>query len=157
MITIELNDDAVEAALNRLFAGMSDLSEPMNEIGMTLVQSTEARFAAEVAPDGAAWAARSAVTIQRYLAQGRTFDGILHRSGQLGGTISHDYGPDFVEVASDRPYAAMMQFGGARAQFPHLWGDIPARPFLGLSAADEVDILDIVVEWMTGLAASGGA
>ncbi|WP_248594777.1 hypothetical protein [Candidatus Accumulibacter contiguus] len=26
-------------------------------------------------------------------------------------------------------YAAMQQFGGTKARFPHLWGDIPARPF----------------------------
>ncbi|MFK3602796.1 hypothetical protein [Pseudomonas sp. AP19] len=36
-------------------------------------------------------------------------------------------------VGSDKPYAAMMQFGGG-ADFPHLWGDIPARPFLPMDA-----------------------
>jgi phage gpG-like protein len=27
------------------------------------------------------------------------------------------------------PYAAMQNFGGTKAEFPHLWGDIPARAF----------------------------
>lgn len=40
----------------------------------------------------------------------------------------------------------MMQFGGTKAAFPHLWGDIPARPFLGLSTQDESDILDTISE-----------
>ncbi len=26
-------------------------------------------------------------------------------------------------------YAAMQNFGGTKAEFPNLWGDIPARPF----------------------------
>jgi hypothetical protein len=29
----------------------------------------------------------------------------------------------------------MMQFGGDQATFPHLWGDIPARPYLPMDAA----------------------
>lgn len=34
-------------------------------------------------------------------------------------------------------------------RFPNLWGDIPARPFLGLSPSDEQGILDIVEEFLT--------
>lgn len=33
-------------------------------------------------------------------------------------------------VGSNKPYAAMMQFGGDRADFPQLWGDVPSRPYL---------------------------
>jgi phage gpG-like protein len=39
-------------------------------------------------------------------------------------------------VGSPEIYAAMQQFGGTKAEFPNLWGDIPARPYLGLSDAD---------------------
>lgn len=45
-------------------------------------------------------------------------------------------GADYVQIGSDRPYAAMQQFGGAKSKFPNLWGDIPARPFLGISEQD---------------------
>jgi len=41
-------------------------------------------------------------------------------------------------------YAAMMQFGGTKSEFPNLWGDIPARPFLGISEDDKTDILTIL-------------
>ena len=37
-------------------------------------------------------------------------------------------------VGSNKPYAAMMHFGGTKAEFPHLWGDIPARPYLPMDA-----------------------
>ncbi|TBN36300.1 phage virion morphogenesis protein [Pseudomonas sp. BGI-2] len=33
-------------------------------------------------------------------------------------------------VGSNKPYAAMMQFGGEQADFPYLWGDVPSRPYL---------------------------
>jgi phage gpG-like protein len=47
-------------------------------------------------------------------------------------------------VGSNKEYAAMQQFGGTKAQFPHLWGDIPARPFMGVSDDDERELLALV-------------
>ncbi|WP_231997044.1 phage virion morphogenesis protein [Pseudomonas arsenicoxydans] len=41
-------------------------------------------------------------------------------------------------VGSNKPYAAMMQFGGDQADFPHLWSDIPARPYLPMDAKGEL-------------------
>jgi phage gpG-like protein len=38
----------------------------------------------------------------------------------------------------------MQQFGGTKNEFPFLWGDIPARPFLGISNDDEKAILSII-------------
>ena len=57
---------------------------------------------------------------------------------------------DRVEVGSNRVYAAMMQFGGTKAAYPHLWGDIPPRPFLGVSEADSANILAQIADWMSG-------
>ncbi len=37
-------------------------------------------------------------------------------------------------VGSNKPYAAVMQFGGDQADFPQLWGDIPGRPCLPMDA-----------------------
>jgi len=48
-------------------------------------------------------------------------------------------------VGNTMEYSAMQQFGGTKADFPHLWGDIPARPFIGLSDADR----EMVVEQIT--------
>jgi phage gpG-like protein len=51
-------------------------------------------------------------------------------------------------VGSPMEYAAMQQYGGKKADFPHLWGDIPARPFLGLSAEDREDVLDELMAFL---------
>lgn len=70
---------------------------------------------------------------------------ILHGlSGSLAAQIGYRLEPGAVVVGSSMIYAAMMQFGGRKADFPQLWGDIPARPFIGLSADDERNILDIL-------------
>jgi phage gpG-like protein len=42
----------------------------------------------------------------------------------------------------------MQQFGGTKSRWPHLWGSIPARPFLGVNPDDEREILDILRKHM---------
>lgn len=70
---------------------------------------------------------------------------VLHGlSGILSTDIHYEYDANSLLVGTGREYGAMMQFGGARAQFKNLWGDIPARPFLGISPADETNIIAIL-------------
>lgn len=71
---------------------------------------------------------------------------ILRDSGDLQDTMRYQLsdGGKAVSIGTDRVYGAMQQFGGTRAQWPHLWGDIPARPFLGLARGDDAAILEIL-------------
>lgn len=148
MITIEINEAQIQAALRGLEEAVSDLSQVMGDIGEALVVSTKKRFGEGKSPAGAPWAAKSPVTIAAYQARGDKADTrpLFGPSGDLNSTIHYEHGPDFVRVGSSRPYAAMMQFGGTKAAFPNLWGDIPARPFLGLSDDDQEDILATISE-----------
>ncbi len=143
MITIELKSDAVTPALERAAAVLADTAPVMAEIAEYLVVSTKRRFPTGKAPSGAPWAAKSPVTLAR---QGGKADArpLFGPSKMLNAQIFPGSGPGFAEVASDRGYAAMMQFGGTKAQFPHLWGDIPARPFLGFSEEDEQNIVRLI-------------
>lgn len=65
-------------------------------------------------------------------------------SGSLAGQIGYNLERGSVVIGSSMVYAAMQQFGGTKAQFPKLWGNIPPRPFLGISVDDERNILDIL-------------
>ena len=156
--TITVDDAQVMAALRRLRERTADLTPALEKIGERLVKSTQARFATATAPDGTPWAANSAVTISRYLGLTKgnyKKDGSLSKKGEarqsgkkpltgetraLGSQIHYQVTGNVLEVGSSMEYAAMQQFGGRKADFPNLWGDIPARPFLGLSAADKVAI-----------------
>lgn len=157
MIRIEFNDRDAETAITGLGLLFDDLTPVMEEIGETLVASTTDRFKAGTAADGSPWKPKSAATLAKYAkGKDRVDSRPLHGpSLSLSRTIFHQAGARQVEVGSNRVYAAMMHFGGAKSAFPHLWGDIPARPFLGVSDDDRTAILEIVGEWFER--AAGGA
>ena len=137
------------------------------EIGEDQTESTKRRFSTAKAPDGTPWAQNSATTIARY---GDLFarkkDGTRSKKTEakiagkkpltgetraLATTINYQVlGDNEVGIGSPMVYAAMQQFGGKKSDFPHLWGNIPARPFLGASEADKVNIADLVGSYMLG-------
>ncbi|MCU0902441.1 MAG: phage virion morphogenesis protein [Tabrizicola sp.] len=144
--------DEITPALQRLSGAMDNMLPVMQDLGEYFVDSTTRRFASGRAPDGSIWAAKSPVTIAAY--GGRRTNRLDTRplfgpSGALSSTISYEAFNDRVEWGSPMVYAAMQQFGGSKSAFPHLWGDIPARPYLGLSAEDESQVLDILDEWLS--------
>jgi phage virion morphogenesis protein len=174
MITIEINDDQISAALARLVGAVSKM-EPVNqEIAEALQFSSRKRIADGVTPEGTAFAPRSAATLAIYAktkppkvpgAKPLTVSGDLMRS--LTGFATEDV----AGVRTNRIYSAVMQFGaakgtlgaywyttagGAQVDGSSPWGNIPARPFLGLSDEDRTNVSDIVVEWLKR-AATGGA
>lgn len=69
-------------------------------------------------------------------------------TGALATQIHYQVIGNTLEIGSSMEYAAMQQFGGRRAEFPNLWGDIPARPFLGLSAADKNGIDQTIADYL---------
>lgn len=164
--TIAIDDEQVLAALARLRRRTDNLGPVLKAIGEDLVESTKQRFATGAGPDGTPWAANSAVTISRYLGLTKgnyKKDGELSKKGatrlgakkpltgetlSLGSQIRYQVRGNVLEVGSSMEYAAMQQFGGTKAQFPNLWGDIPARPFLGLSAADKAAIDETIAEYL---------
>jgi phage virion morphogenesis protein len=147
-VTIKVEDAELQAKLAELIARAEDVSPALQEIGEVLVASTKARFSAEQSPDGTPWAANTEVTKQR-----KTNPKILTESGLLGDLIQYQVRSvsgtaRSVEVGSNRVYAAMQQFGGTKAEWPHLWGDIPERPFLGVSTSDKESIMDILSNYL---------
>lgn len=149
MITIEIKDDQITAALDGLVAHLGDMTQVMRAIGELLQDSTNQRFQRSEAPDGSTWAAKSPVT------RGDDRRPLYGPSGILNTTIALDLGPDHLELGTNTPYGAMMQFGGSKEAFPHLWGDIPARPFLGISEDDRSGILETAEEWLARSAQGG--
>ena len=160
---LDLDLTATLAGLKSLGKLLADPTPAMREIGEVLTASTKKRFSAQAGPDGIPWAPNTQTTIERYADRGSkgtyTKKGKLSKKGisrvlgkkvltdhgYLGDTIAYQVqdGGKAVAVGSNRVYAAMQQYGGTRADHPHLWGDIPARPFLGASDADRARIREI--------------
>ena len=161
MFTVELKNEAVTAALTRLSSQFDDMTAVMTGIGEILVASTQDRIKAGKSPNGSAFAPRSATTLAIYERKKQSFGLPLYRKGDLYNQINSIAGSDFVEVGSTMIYASTQQFGAAKGSFGAYsgtdkngrtfsgsapWGNIPARPFLGISEADEDNILAEIAE-----------
>ena len=128
MITIELNNPQLQAWLQLIESTVGDLKPLMRSIAAELTSQTEENFEDQGRPP---WAALSAVTVASREKTGTWPGQILQVSaGGLAASIVSRSDHNSALVGSNKPYAAMMQFGGEQARFPHLWGDIPGRPYL---------------------------
>jgi phage gpG-like protein len=148
MIKIEITDSGVMDSFNRLIAMGEDMSGPLAAIGEVLLTLTKQRFQQSTDPYGEPWKENSDTTLRALLhGSGKNFKkkGGLSKRGEsvLAGkkpligaskSLSTQFAPSVsggntVTLTSLMPYAAMQNFGGTKAEFPHLWGDIPARAF----------------------------
>lgn len=147
MLRIDYDIESALDGVSRLLDRLIDPAPMLMEIGEDLADSTMERFRTGTAPDGSPWAPNSATTVAIYNGlfaspgQKKPLVGETHR---LSGEISWQIDNKAVEIGSALPYANMQQWGGRKSQWPHLWGDIPARPYLGVSDADAANILSIV-------------
>lgn len=170
MIEIKVDNKAVNDALDRLASASANPRPALLAIGESLVLSTKKRFETSTAPDGSRWVQNSQATYLSFLGNGKNNhckDGRVNKSGSekvmgkkplIGktGNLSQqiDYAIDGsgLRVGSIMEYAAMQQFGGItspRSMIPNKI--IPARPFLGISTADEQMIVSTVNDYLRGV------
>ena len=170
MITVDIKEDEIVAALDRLSRAMTDMSPAMAEVADFWSEATQERMREGKSPDGAAFAPRSQSTLDAYAKRGLTpGPHPLWLSGEMRESLHSGSGSDFAEIGSSAIQAAVMQFGAAQGAFgarigrtrpsekrPQAqdffmtipWGNIPARPFLGISQSDRTGIEEIVSEWL---------
>lgn len=148
---IEFDDDKAQAGLKKLSAASGDLSPAMRDIGNYLVNTTRDRFHSQQSPDGVPWAPLSSATKAR---KQRNRGKILTEGGALQAVVMQADSSS-VAIGSPLVYAGTHQFGAARGAFgtmssgrPIPWGDIPARPFLGLSNEDEGEVGRLVADFL---------
>ena len=123
------------AALDRAERAATHLGPLMEAIAAELEDQAEANLAAEGRPK---WKKLSDTTTELRKKQGKWPGRMLQVSGALARAIIGEADGDtaVIGVGHDVPYAAMQQFGGKKADFPKLWGDIPARPYLPFTLDD---------------------
>ncbi len=167
MIRVDVTTDQISRAFLALAGAVDDLTPLMQDVGEYLLTSTKDNFASGTAPDGTVWAPRSQTTLDAYAARGDTPKGgpLVGVTRALSTTIAYEASREHVDWGSNMIYAAVMQFGAAQGSFGARigkdkngrdffmtipWGDIPARPFLGIGPEDETNILDIIAEYLEG-------
>lgn len=163
-ITISRLTESV-AELTRLSSGLEDRLELHQAIGLELRNATDRRFKRGVDPDERPWPK----SMRAYMQSGQT----LRDTGLLQSSITFAVdraGLDFGVIGSNLKYARIHQYGGiirpkkAKALKFQLadgtWAVVkkvvmPARPYIGVSASDRDDLIDLTVEFMKGLLKHG--
>lgn len=163
MSDITINDAEINAALEKLVDRLENPRKLMQDIGEFMVGSTKARFTQGVDPEGTPWAAKSLATIASYRSRaGKSPNSrvdvrpLFGPTGTLSSTINYEASDEGVLVGSARVYAAVMQFGAKKGEFgstkrgqPIPFGNIPARPYLGVSDSDRTSLGEIIAEWLS--------
>ncbi len=155
-------------------------SELMSRIGEYLTTSTEARFKTQTAPDGTPWAPLKpaykrrkkynqdkVLTLRGYLRSGIRYqvegqDTVRVGTNAVQGAI-HQFGGPIQKLARTatvryRSEAGRILFAGRKhatatakqVNIPAHQIDMPARPYLGVSAADDLEIREIIRDWVIG-------
>ena len=149
-VNIELDINELSRVLDKAVARLSRPKLMFAEMGEELLAIHFARFTAQQAPDGTPW-----TPLKEWYRESKkkNADKILTLDGHLSGTLRYQASDTGVVFGSDRPYAAIHQFGGTitakNAKALNVQGrpvksvTIPARPWLGLSIDDEQRLLDI--------------
>lgn len=151
MISVEVQSEETERLFAELSRRMSDTGPVLDAIGQILVSSTQLRFVDEESPDHVPWQPLSSVTLARRRKKGGGAK-ILRDTGRLASSITYVAGDGSVSVGTNVDYANVHQYGqrkGAsgrtKRNSPIPWGDIPARPFLGIND-DDLKSIDELLE-----------
>lgn len=172
--TITVNNSAVAALFSQLRDKVDDMAPLLMATGDDMVEDIKQRFATATAPDGTPWQANSQVTMENYI---RQRGGLSKKTGKIlakgqklamnkrplqgqSGDLARQFSSTVMSgttllVRSSMIYAAMQQYGGTKAQFPKLWGGIPARPFFPvkpdgtLYPQAEAKIVDLLRQYLT--------
>lgn len=148
-IEIQLDASQAQAALHGIGNQLGPDAQALllKDIGEYLLKATRDRAAGEVSPAGTPWAALSPRYAARKAKQRPGLGLLKFDNHMLGDKFSFQVSPGEVLVGTNAPYGARQQFGG---------GGIPARPWLGVSDADDEGIAELVIKRLQGGLAGGG-
>lgn len=130
----EINDKKILEALNELLQSGRNTEPLFTDIGEALLNSHQDRFAGQISPEGDPWEPLNA----KYRARKKkNADQILVFEGFMRDTLAYNASSQYLELGTNRIQGATHQFGDEER-------GIPARPFLGVSEEDEIEILNIL-------------
>lgn len=175
-VEIKLEDQQAQEYLKQLIARGTNLRPLMQELGEHLTETTKQRFQTSTAPDGSSWKPNTQATYLAYLGafkssfgkDGRLTKGgagrasgkkpLIGETGRLSSRINYRADDTSVTIGSQEEYSAVHQFGADKGAFgatrrgaPIPWGNIPARPFLGISVEDEAAITEKAGAYLAAL------
>lgn len=152
MLTITIEDAALQSYLRQLQTRLGELAPVLNEIGNALETNTLQRFRTYTDPSGKKWDPWRPATRESYPFPGKkSKEGtgaarLLERHGTMLGSLSYQVGADSVTVGFGSPYAVFHEFG---TKHMARRGMLTANPEQGtLGATDKAEVLEIINHWL---------
>lgn len=108
-VTLEFNGQDALDAISRGAQALADPDELLLDIAGVLMDIHRRRFRAQVSPDGTPWQALSPGYLKR---KRKNKDKVLTLDGNLRDLLRYQISGGALLFGSDRPYAAIHQFGG---------------------------------------------
>lgn len=136
-ITVDLGVDDVSAALARVTAVGRGLRAVYLDIGEYLLTATRDRAAAQRAPDGSAWTPLSPRYQRRKSRERPGLPILRYDFHMLGDRLGYQADDTVLLFGTSAVQGAAQQFG---------YKKLPARPWLGLSDEDELEVVQIVAD-----------
>ena len=144
-MTVAIEIDVIGAArVQRILSRLSqfDTDKLLDNIGNVVANQTRRRILHDKkAPDGSAWEPLSDDYAKAKASKKGSAVGMLEYDGALRDSITHLVRGDETEVGSNMAYAAAQQLGFSK-------NNLPARPYLGLSADDGTEVEEVVEDWI---------
>ncbi len=141
-IALKISIEGLNEAISKLGGldnlNVTDMLEQVGGLGESFAR--ERIDTSKQSPDGSAWPKWS----PNYARTRHSGHSMLDGDGNLADSITYIVGSGQVSVGSPLIYAAVHQFG-------YDVKNIPARPYLGLSAANENEITDLMNDYLSGV------
>ena len=137
-IVIKIDDKEIQQILKKLISKTENLRPLMKNIAGIMHDSVEENFEKEGRPEK--WQELSEITINARKKKGYYPCTILTMRGELAASITSKYDDNSAVVGTNKRYAAIQQFGGNAGRSKKV--EIPARPYLSLTANDEKQIIN---------------
>ncbi|MDE2595961.1 MAG: phage virion morphogenesis protein [Sphingomonadales bacterium] len=156
MLKTEFKADKAMEAIRRAAERLEDMTPLFEEVQEYMVAQTRQRFIDGKSPQGVAWAAKTANTLARYKARGygNLTRPLIGPGKRLSREIIGQATRSGAVIGSALIYSRVMQEGAEAGQFgstrtgrPLPFGRIPARPWLGISPADETALVEMAEEY----------
>lgn len=157
MFGVQFNAGASREAIRKAIGQLEDMTPLYRDIAEYMLEATRARFRTGTAPDGTKWAAKKKGTLARYkqMGYGNLSRPLIGPGRALSRQILRSANRQGAVIGSALIYSGVMQDGAAQGAFgtnrsgrPIPWGNIPARVWLGISAADEQAIIEIADDYL---------
>ena len=142
MLNFEMDDANLKESLENISRAAGDVSTPLLNAGMAILQENLITFLGEKSPGGVPWTPLRGDTLKT-----KKGPGILRETGALFRSVTSQGAPgnifrhkdNSLDLGTTIPYGAVHQLG---------LGAVPARPFLGINQEMAQEVLTIFQEWL---------